>query len=115
MGKRQTILYDLRGTADSSGACTLRSNRLRAGQLLCVQIVSVRQNDNNNVLVRVGIDRAGAFYEIVTLDLTKQGRTYSYSHTFWLESDCQLRLDFTGAGSGGICHAWLYGYLQDDG
>jgi microcompartment protein CcmK/EutM len=108
-------MYDLKGTADSSGACTLRSNRLKAGQLLFVQIVSLRQDDNNNVLVRVGIDRAGAFYEVETVDLVKKGRTYSYSHQFCLESDCQLRLDFTGAGSSGVCYAWVYGYLTDDG
>jgi len=110
---RQTVFYDLKGTANSSGACTLRSNRLKRGQLLCVQCVSARQNDNNNVLVRIGIDRAGEFYEIVTLDLVKHGRTYSYPYEVWVDSDCQLRLDFTGAGSAGVCYAWLFGYLQE--
>jgi len=110
---KQTVLYDLTGTANAAGVCTLRSNRLKRGQLLCIQIVALRQNDNNNVLARIGIDRAGAFYEIETIDLVKQGRTYSYVADLFLDSNCQLRIDFAGAGSAGVCRAWLYGYLQD--
>lgn len=112
---KQPVLYDLTGTANASGACTLRSNRLKRGQMLCIQIVAARQNDNNNVQARIGIDRAGSFYEINTLFCQSQGRTYTFVADVYLESDCQLRIDFTGAGSAGVCRAWMYGYLQDNG
>jgi microcompartment protein CcmK/EutM len=110
---RQTVFYDLKGTANASGTCTLRSNRLKRGQLLCVQCVSARQDDNNNVKVKVMIDRAGTSYEIVTLDLASKGRTYAHPHPVYLDSECQLRLDFSSAGSAGVCNAWFYGYLEE--
>ena len=110
---RQTVFYDLMGTANSSGACTLRSNRLKRGQLLCVQCVSARNDENNNVKVKVMVDRAGTTYEIVTLNLASKGLTYAHPYEVWLDSDCQLRLDFSSAGSAGVCYAWLYGYLQE--
>jgi len=110
---RQTVFYDLIGTASASGTCTLRFNRLKRGQLLCVQCVSARQNDNDNVKVKVMIDRGGTSYEVVTLSLSSKGLTYAFPYEIWLESDCQLRLDFSGAGNAGICCAWLYGYLQE--
>ena len=110
---RQSVFYDLIGTASASGACTLRSNRLKRGQLLCVQCVSARQNDNDNVKVKVMIDRGGTSYEVVTLTLSSKGLTYAHPYEFWLDSDCQVRLDFSGAGDAGICYAWVYGYLQE--
>lgn len=113
MPRKQTIFYDLKGTADASGNCTIRSNRLRGGQLLCVQVVSTRNDDNDNVKARVGIDRMGAFYEIVTILCTSKTLTYAAGLEIWLESDCQLRIDITGANPSGPCYAWLYGYLTD--
>jgi len=82
--------------------------------MLCVQVVSTRNDDNNNVKARVGIDRAGAFYEIVTINCASKGLTYAEDYEVFLESDCQLRIDITGADPSGPCYAWFYGYLQDE-
>ena len=110
---RQTVLYDLYGTANTSGAATLRLNRLKRGQLLCVQCVSTRNDDNSKVKALVGIDRAGAFYELVTIYCAEKTYTYAFPAKIWLDSDCQLEIRITGAGASGKVYAWVYGYLQE--
>jgi len=115
MARRQTVIYDLGGTTDSSGECTLRLNRLRPGQLLCVQCVAIRHDDTKEIEALIGIDRAALTYEVHTIETSTRGVTYSWKGPIWVESDCQLTVAFTGCGASQPVYAWVYGYLQDDG
>jgi hypothetical protein len=113
MGTKQTYLMDISGVTDASGDATLRTNRLRSGQLLCVQLVSVRSDDTNNVLAHVSVERNAGVYSVETIAMTNSGYTYSSDKTYWLPSDAQLRIDVEDGGSNEPVYAYVFGYLTD--
>jgi len=110
---RQTVFYDIGATTNASGAATLRSNRLKPGQILCVQRVSLLSDDTDSVVCTVGLDRAGAFYPIETKVLTTHTYTYCLVNEIFVPSDCQLRVNVSAGGNTVPIHAYLYGYLQE--
>jgi len=114
MGRRQTVILELGGTTTAAGALTLRTNRLRAGQTLAVQVVSFRSEDADTVVADVGIERGSTLARIETVAMTSKDKTYNCHRQIWIESDAQLRIDFSAGGNKVATYAWVFGYLQDD-
>jgi hypothetical protein len=113
MGTKTTYLADISGVTDTSGDATLRTNRLRSGQLLCVQLVSVRSDDTDSVLAHVSVERNGAVYSVETIAMTSSGNTYASDKSYWIPSDAQLRIDVEDGGSSVPIYAYVFGYLTD--
>lgn len=113
MGRKQPIILELGDASNADGTAQLETNRLRSGQSLSVQIVSVRSDDEKNGAAHISVVRGATLAKVATLDMTKQGYTYDYHHQIWLESDAQLRIDFTHVGATCPIHAWIFGYLTD--
>jgi hypothetical protein len=113
MAAKTTYLADLSGATDTSGDAVLRTNRLRSGQFLCVQLVSVRSDDTDNVLAHVSVERNAGVYSVETIAMTSSGNTYASDKTYWLPSDAQLRIDVEDGGSNVPVYAYVFGYLTD--
>ena len=115
MARRQTVILELGGTTTAAGALTLRTNRLRAGQVLAVQLVTFRSEGTDNVVADVGVERGSTLARIETVTMTTQDKTYNVHWPVWIESDAVLRIDFSSGGNKVATYAWIFGYLQDDG
>jgi len=114
MSRRQTVILEMGGTTSAAGLLTLRTNRLRAGQTLAVQVVSFRSEDADKVYAEVGIERGSTFSRIETVYVEHKDRTYNCHRQVWVESDAQLRIDFSTEEGASSIYAWVFGYLQDD-
>jgi len=115
MGRKQTYIAELGGTSETDGTATLLTNRLRPGQSLCIQLVAFRSDSEKNARVDLGVLRGSTLTRYATVEMADQGYTYHDKSVIWLESDCQLQLDFTHVGASCPIYAWVYGYLQDNG
>lgn len=113
MSSKQTVILELGDTSNASGIAQLRTNRLRPGQVLCIQLVSFRSDDEKNGIAHLGIVRGTTLAKVATVAMTTQGYTYWFGKSIWLESDAQLQIDFTHVGATCPIHAWVYGYLTD--
>ena len=114
MGRKQTYIAELGGTSEADGTATLLTNRLRPGQTLAIQLVAFRSDDEKNGICDLGVLRGSTLNRLETVDMAEQGHTYTFHRHTWLESDCQLQLDFTHVGASCPIYAWVYGYLEDN-
>lgn len=115
MAGKRPFLFPLAGTSDASGDLTLKSRPLRPGEVLCVQLISVRNNDTNTVLATFGFERAALQVWLETVVMTTATYVYNYYKPVWVPSDYQVVVKFASAGNKKLCEAWLYGYLARNG
>ena len=115
MAGKRPFLFPLAGTSDGSGDLTLKSPRLKAGELLCVQLISVRNNDTGSCLATFGFERASLQVWLETVVMTTATYVYNYSKPVWVPSDYRVLVKFSAAGDSKLCEAWLYGYLARNG
>jgi hypothetical protein len=114
MARKRPVVTELSGLSDASGDLTLKTKPGEPGQLLCVELVAVRNaTTDTTCLAHIGIERAGLQLWLETLVLTTHARTYNYYHTIWIPSDYSVVVKFATAGSGILCSALVLGYLTD--
>ena len=113
MGRKRTYIQELGSTSTSGGLCTLLTNRLKPGQSLCIQLVSLRSHDTDSVIANLGVLRSGTLYRYDTVTLTTHDLTYKSTPEIWIESDGQLQIDFSAAGATKPVYAWVFGYVVD--
>ena len=113
MGKKHPILIEMAGVSSAAGALTLKSEPLKPGDLLCVQLVSVSNAITDHCLAKIGLERAGLQVWLETLHLVDAGRIYNYYKPVWVTSEHQLVVVFSEAGDGKACSVWGYGYLEE--
>lgn len=115
MAGKRPFLFPLGGTSDASGDLTLKSQRLKTGEVLCVQLISVRNNDTGACLATFGFERTGRQVWLETVVMTTATYVYNYYKPVWVPSDYQVVVKFASAGNKKLCEAWVYGYLEPNG
>jgi hypothetical protein len=114
MAGKRPLVTELSGLTDSSGDLTLKTKPGEPGQLLCIQLVAVRNATTDTTpLAHIGIERAGLQLWLETLALATHARTYNYYHPVWIPSDYSVVVKFASGGSGILCSALVLGYLTD--
>jgi len=115
MARKKPILLPLSGVSDASGDLTLKTKPMGAGGLLCVQLISVRNDDTASCLAHIGVERAGLVSYLETIVMTTAGYTYPYYHPIWVPSDYRVVVKFASAGNKKACYAVVFGYLDPSG
>jgi hypothetical protein len=114
MARKKPIVLPLAGTSNTDGDLTLKTRPMEPGKLLCVQLVSVLNDDTANCLAHIGFERAGLQVWVETILMSTATRTYNYYHPVWVPSDYRVVVKFEDAGDSKLCKAWVYGYLASD-
>jgi len=115
MAGKRPFLFPLAGTSNAAGNLTLKSRPLKPGEVLCVQLISVRNSDTDSCLATFGFERAGLQVWLETVTMTTKAYVYNYYKPVWVPSDYQVVVKFSAAGDSKLCEAWLYGYLARNG
>lgn len=113
MGKKHPIFIELSGVSNASGDLTLKSKPISLGDLLCIQRVSVLNNDTSSCVAKVGVEVAGRQSWIESVVMTTAGQVYAIKDPIWVRSEYQLVVVFSSAGNAERCYAWGYGYLEE--
>ena len=114
MAKKHPIFIELSGVSDASGDLTLKSKPLDPGDLLCIQRVSVLNNDTASCVAKVGVEVSGRQSWLESVTMTTAGLVYApVKEPVWVLSDYQLVVVFSSAGNKKTCYAWGYGYLEE--
>jgi hypothetical protein len=112
--ERQTQVWHVRGRLGSDGTGTLKTNQLVGGQLLCIQLISVRNPDTKTPDFHIGVDRGGELYYIETKTPSGRGRAVRTKGPIWVPSDYQVRVDVSGGGDNDEVEMFVYGYLTNN-
>jgi hypothetical protein len=113
LSKKTPYITELATTTDAAGVAQLRTNRLRRGETLYIQTVSVRSPTTANVLAHIGVLRGNNLYRIDSVPMAAALSTYPSFAFVVIESDAQLQIDFTAGGNAQLVEAWVYGYIGD--
>ena len=114
MSKKTPYLSELATTTTAAGVAQLRTNRLRRGETLYVQCVSVRSPTTAGAIAHFGVLRGNNLYRYDTVTMAAALFTYPSYPFVVVESDAVLQVDFTGGGNAQPIEAWVYGYLGDE-
>lgn len=113
MSRKIPYLAELATTTNAAGVAQLRTNRLRRGETLYIQTISVRSPTTANVLAHIGVLRGNNLYRIDSITMAAIGFTYPSFAFVVVESDTQLQIDFTAGGNAQLVEAWVYGYIGE--
>ena len=113
MGKKFPIFIELSGVSNSGGTLTLKSKPMEPGDLLCIQRVSVLNDDTDSCIAKVGVEAFGRQSWFESITMTTAGLVYAMKDPVWVPSDYQLLIVYSAAGAGKVCKAWGYGYLEE--
>jgi hypothetical protein len=114
MSKKAPYLAALSTTTDAAGVAELLTNRLRRGETLYVQCVSVRSPTTAGAIAHVSVLRGTNLHRVDTLTMAAALFTYPSMIFVVVESDAQLEIDFTGGGNAQPIEAWVFGYIGDE-
>jgi len=110
---KQTVYIEMAGTANASGAVTLESNPLKAGQLLCVQHVAITNQTGDGAVAHLKVKYSRSMYSIKTVVLTTATYIYSYENPVFIGSDGVLRVEVSGASAGSKVSVDVFGYITE--
>ena len=113
MSKKTPYLADLSTTTTAAGVAQLRTNRLRGGECLYIQLVAVQSPTTANVIAHIGILRGNNLYRVDSITMAAALFTYPSFAFIVVESNAQLQIDFTAGGNAQPIFAWVYGYLDN--
>jgi hypothetical protein len=111
MSKKIPYLAALATTTTAAGVAQLRTNRLRRGETLYIQTISVRSPTTANVIAHIGVLRGSSLYRIDSITMAAALFAYPSFAFVVIESDAQLQIDFTAGGNAQLVEAWVYGYV----
>lgn len=112
MSKKTPYITELATTTTAAGVAQLRTNRLRRGETLCVQLVSVQSPTTAGAIAHLGVLRGVNLYRYDTITMAAALFTYPSYPFVVVESDAQLQIDFTGGGNAQPINAWVFGYID---
>jgi len=113
MPKKIPYLAELATTTNAAGVAQLLTNRLRRGQTLYIQTISVRSPTTAGAIAHIGVLRGNNLYRVDSITMAAALFAYPSYAFVVVESDAQLQIDFTGGGNAQPIEAWVYGYLDD--
>lgn len=113
MSKKIPYLAELATTTNAAGVAHLRTNRLRRGETLYIQTISVRSPTTAGAIAHISVLRGTNLYRIDSITMAAALFAYPSFAFVVVESDAQLQIDFTGGGNAQPIEAWVYGYIGD--
>jgi len=110
---KQTVYIEMAGTANATGAVTLESNPLRAGEILCVQHVAIKNESGDGAVAHLKVKYSKSTYSVKTVVLTTAGYIYSHENPIFIGSDGVLQVVVSGASSGSKVSVDVFGYITE--
>ena len=114
MATKQTQVWRVAGRLASDGTGTLKTNKLKRGQLLCVQAITCRNLDTKTPDFHMGFDRDGELYYLESITGTARGIAKKTLGPVWIPSEYQVRVDIEGGGDNDEVEMYVYGYLTNN-